>query len=108
MLKACLLVLAANQALAFSSLGTLSVGTTRLHAQTSSTLPYPVMSASTNKLRLRDQELLAVLQGQTVEPTWYGQMAVPGNQKTSEELSDTMAAVEHRYRVNEGKHGLLQ
>lgn len=54
------------------------------------------MTLASDGPRVRDQELLAVLQGQTVDPTWYGQMAVPTKQKVDGEISEAMTVLEHR------------
>ena len=106
LLKACFLALAAHQAHAFSSPSNRFVGAAPLLGRSPRTKVQgerhgAVMTlASGDGPRVRDQELLAVLQGQTVDPTWYGQMAVPANQKVDVKISEAMTVLEHRYVWN--------
>ena len=52
------------------------------------------MAWPSNRPRVRDHELLAVLQGQAVEPAYYGQMTAPAQLEVQDEISESMAAIE--------------
>jgi len=94
-LRACLLLaaLASNRALAFpASVSLRDVSSVRTGPRCP--IATTSMAAPSNRPRVRDRELLAVLQGQAIQPAYYGQMTAPAQHEVQDEISEAMAALE--------------